>query len=84
MPSPAMPTISTAFLARNPRKSPAMVAIRKLNWRLVRLYQATGEKRYLSLAKFFVEERGAQDPHYYDVEAVARGDDPQKFWARDL
>jgi len=48
---------------------------------LVRLYQITGNQRYLNLAKYFVVERGAQ-PHYYDQEARARGDDPAKFWAR--
>jgi len=48
---------------------------------LVRLYHATGNQRYLDLAKYFVDERGAQ-PHYYDQEARARGDDPAKFWAR--
>ncbi|MEZ4682952.1 MAG: glycoside hydrolase family 127 protein [Caldilineaceae bacterium] len=46
---------------------------------LVRLYQETGEKRYLELSKFFVEERGQHPPHYYDVEAVERGDDPKNF-----
>ncbi len=49
---------------------------------LVRLYQATGEKRYLNLAKYFIDERGQPNPHYFDVEAAARGDDPSKFWAK--
>ncbi|MFN8376447.1 MAG: glycoside hydrolase family 127 protein [Anaerolineae bacterium] len=30
---------------------------------LVKLYQATGEKRYLDLSKYFIDERG-QQPHY--------------------
>ena len=49
---------------------------------LVRLYEETGERRYLELCKYMVEERGQSDPHYYDVEAEARGEDPKKFWAR--
>jgi hypothetical protein len=49
---------------------------------LVRLYHATGERRYLELAKYLVEERGQPNPHYYDVEAVERGEDPRAFWAR--
>jgi len=40
---------------------------------LVKLYRAAGEKRYLSLASYFVDERG-QQPHYYDVEAEGRGE----------
>jgi DUF1680 family protein len=42
---------------------------------LVKLYRFTGERRYLNLAKFFVDERGRQ-PHYFDREAIERGDDP--------
>ena len=34
---------------------------------LVRLYEATGEERYLELSRFFVEERGKQ-PYYFDQE----------------
>jgi uncharacterized protein len=42
---------------------------------LVRLYRATGCKRYLDLAAYFVNERGRY-PYYYDREAVARGEAP--------
>lgn len=40
---------------------------------LVRLARATGERRYLDLARFFVDERG-QSPHYFDIEMRARGE----------
>ena len=45
---------------------------------LVKLYNVTGERRYLDLSKFFVNERGSQ-PHYFDAEAKARGDDPGQY-----
>lgn len=45
---------------------------------LVRLFRATGERRYLNLAKYFIDERGRQ-PHYFDQEAAARGADPAQF-----
>lgn len=34
---------------------------------LIRLYKATGEKRYLDLSSYFVEQRG-QQPNYFEVE----------------
>ena len=37
---------------------------------LVKLYRATGERRYLKLAKFFIDERG-QRPNYFDRETKA-------------
>lgn len=46
---------------------------------LVKLYRTTGERRYLNLAKYFVDERG-QAPNFFDLEAAQRGDDPAKFW----
>ena len=46
---------------------------------LVKLYHATGEPRYLKLSKYFVDERG-RTPHYFDIEAKARGDDVSKYW----
>ena len=48
---------------------------------LVKLYRATGEKRYLALSKYFVDERG-QEPSYYEQEARLRGEDPVCAWAR--
>jgi uncharacterized protein len=48
---------------------------------LIKLYNATKEKKYLDLATYFIDERGRQ-PHYFDVEAVARGEDPKDFWAK--
>ncbi len=49
---------------------------------LVRLYRHTGERRYLELAQYFVEERGRQ-PHYYDQEARDRGDGPAEWHGRN-
>lgn len=46
---------------------------------LVKLYRATGERRYLELSRYFVDERG-QQPHYFDQESRERDDDPAKFW----
>ncbi|MCI0744563.1 MAG: glycoside hydrolase family 127 protein [Verrucomicrobia subdivision 3 bacterium] len=48
---------------------------------LVRLFRATGESRYLKMAEYFINERGAK-PHYFDEEAIARGEDPAKYWAK--
>ncbi|WFS03436.1 glycoside hydrolase family 127 protein [Rhizobium tumorigenes] len=48
---------------------------------LVKLGRATGEQRYLELARFFVNERGQRPDgkHYYDLEAHARGRDPADY-----
>ncbi|MCP1835876.1 DUF1680 family protein [Bradyrhizobium sp. USDA 4532] len=38
---------------------------------LARLYEVTHEQRYLTLANFFVEQRGSE-PHFYDIEYEKR------------
>jgi DUF1680 family protein len=48
---------------------------------LVKLYAVTREAKHLELAAYFIDERGKQ-PHYFDMEAIARGDDPKDFWAK--
>lgn len=48
---------------------------------LIKLYRATDNNRYLRLGQYFVEERG-KSPHYFDEEALARGEVPEEFWAK--
>ena len=48
---------------------------------LVKLYHATNNPLYLNLASYFIDQRGTQ-PHYYDIEARERGEDPANFWAK--
>ena len=42
---------------------------------LARLYEATGERAWLELAKFFIDERGRR-PYYYDREHPEGAGDP--------
>ncbi|NMC03838.1 MAG: glycoside hydrolase family 127 protein [Candidatus Lokiarchaeota archaeon] len=49
---------------------------------LVKLYKATGNKKYLDLSTFFISERG-QAPFYYDIEAQQRGEQPKPIEAID-
>jgi len=48
---------------------------------LIKLGRATGEQRYIDLARFFVDERGQRPggEHYYDREARERGKDPSDY-----
>jgi DUF1680 family protein len=45
---------------------------------LVRAYHATGKRKYLDLASYFIDERGSQ-PHYFDIERDARGESPGSY-----
>ena len=72
-----------ALFGPEPEKKHGYPGHPEIELALVRLYHATGEERYLNLAKYFVDERGHPNPHYYDVEAIARGDDPKAFWAKN-
>jgi DUF1680 family protein len=46
---------------------------------LVKLGRAMDEQRYLDLARFFIDARGTQ-PHFYDIEARERGEDPRSYY----
>ncbi len=45
---------------------------------LVKLARVTGEKKYLDLCKFFIDERGTE-PHFFTEEAIRDGRDPANF-----
>jgi DUF1680 family protein len=48
---------------------------------LLRLYSVSKDERHRDLAAYFIDERGRQ-PHYFDLEAVARGDEPADLVGR--
>ncbi len=53
---------------------------------LVKLYSVTGDKKHLALARYFIDQRGAQDS-YFDEEAKRRGGEPgwgHSVYARNL
>lgn len=45
---------------------------------LVRLYEATGEARYLNLSRFFIDERGKQ-PYYWDCEETGKKKEGERY-----
>ncbi len=45
---------------------------------LLKLYEVTGNKNYLKLSQYFIDQRG-QQPHYFDREKEARGE-TGAFW----
>jgi uncharacterized protein len=72
--------IDTVF-GTQPGKKRGYPGHEEIELALVKLYQVTSEKRYLHLSQYFVDERGHQ-PHYFDIEARLRGEDPKLFWAK--
>src|SRR5262245_59850640 len=48
---------------------------------LIKLYAVTKDRKHLDLATYFINERGRL-PHYFDQEAVARGEDPKSFFQK--
>ncbi len=44
---------------------------------LVRLYNTTGNDKYLRLSKYFIDERGKK-PYFFETESLARGVDTTK------
>ncbi len=49
----------------------------ELELALIKLYKVTGEKRYLRLAEYFINERGKQ-PYYFDIECAREGRNPNR------
>jgi len=67
--------IDTVF-GPGPDQKPGYPGHEEIELALVKLYHTTGKQRYLKLAEFLVNERG-QQPHYFDIEARERGEDPE-------
>ncbi len=61
----------TTVFSKN--KLPGYCGHPEIELALIRLYRLTGEKRYIDLCRFFIEERG-QPPNYFEREAVNRMD----------
>ncbi len=70
-----------ATFGREPGKKRGYCGHPEIELALVKLYHATQNPRYLKLASYFIDERG-QQPHYFDIEARVRGEDPAQFWAK--
>jgi DUF1680 family protein len=73
--------IATVF-GRDPGQKRGYDGHQEIELALIKLYHLTGDRRRLDLAAYFIDERGRQPPHFFDVEAIARGDDPKNYWAK--
>ena len=71
-----------SMFGRGPGQKRGYCGHAEIELALVKLARASGETRYMDLSKYMVDERG-QQPHYYDLEATERGDDPSKFWFKN-
>ena len=78
-----MPTTSTRSSATATASCRGYCGHEEIELALVKLARVTGERRYLDLAKFFVDERGTE-PHYFTEEAIRDGRDPGRFHPEDL
>ncbi|MDW7679641.1 MAG: glycoside hydrolase family 127 protein [bacterium] len=50
---------------------------------LVKLFQVTGENKYLELSRYFIDERG-REPNYFVEEAIRRGESGKGKWGGGL
>jgi DUF1680 family protein len=61
-----------------PEKRKGYCGHEEIELALVKLARATGEQKYLELARYFIDERGRQ-PHYFLAEAEERAEEPGRF-----
>ena len=73
-----MPITSRSVFGPEADKRKGYCGHEEIELALVKLARATGKRKYLDLAKYFIDQRG-QQPHYFDAEARARGADPRHF-----
>ena len=71
--------IASVF-GRGPGQKRGYPGHQEIELALIKLYRLTGDRRRLELARYFIDERGAQ-PHYFTEEALGRGEDPASYWA---
>ena len=57
-----------SLFGREPGKKRGYPGHEEIELALVKLYHATGEKRYLELSRYFVEERGTEPNYFVTVE----------------
>ncbi len=67
-----------SMFGAEPGKKRGYCGHQEIELALVKLYEATGNERYLKMSTYFIDERG-QKPHYYNQEAIDRGEDPEKY-----
>ncbi|MGJ8584080.1 MAG: glycoside hydrolase family 127 protein [Marinosulfonomonas sp.] len=70
-----------AMFGTEPGKRRAYPGHQEIELALVRAWHATGKRKFLDLASYFIDERGNTDgvEHYYDIEAKERGEDPAEY-----
>ncbi len=72
-----MDHIGTVF-GPNPGQKRGYCGHQEIELALVKLYHATRLRKYLDLATYFINERGAR-PHYFDIEREARGEPAESY-----
>jgi DUF1680 family protein len=69
-----MDHIASVF-GTGPGQRPGYCGHEEIELALVKLFRATGERKYLDLSRYFIDQRG-REPKFFDQEALARGEDP--------
>lgn len=67
-----------SVFGREPGKLPGYDGHQEIELALVKLYEVTGQERYLRLSQYFLEQRG-QKPSFFEEELKRRGG--QTHWA---